>query len=269
MTTFIDTHTHLDHCKGDAAGLVAEAAEAGVGVLIQSGTDVPSSWLAIAYAGRFPGVYATVGFHPHDAAGVTDAEWAEIVSLAADPKVVAIGETGLDYYRDRSPRPAQREVFVRHIELARDAGLPLVIHTRDADDDSLALLAAHAADLTVVLHCFSMPDRLDEVVRRGYYLSFAGNVTYKNAAALAAAARDVPLDRLLVETDAPYLTPEPFRGRPNTPAQVVHTYAFLVRQRGLAPADLAAQVMANAGRAFPRLAAVSKADGPDDERNTA
>jgi hypothetical protein len=113
---------------------------------------VANAELAIAYAGRFPGVYATVGFHPHDAAIVTDADWAEIVSLAADPKVVGIGETGLDYYRDRSPRPAQREVFLRHIELARAAGLPLVIHTRDADDDSLMLLAAHAADLTVVLH---------------------------------------------------------------------------------------------------------------------
>ena len=261
MTTYIDTHTHLDHCEADAADLVAAAAEAGVGLLIQSGTDVPSSWLAIAYAGRFPGVYATVGFHPHDAAAVDEAEWAEMVSLAADPKVVGIGETGLDYYRDHSPREVQREVFVRHIGLARDAGLPLVIHTRDADDDSLALLAAHAAGLTVVLHCFSMPDRLAEVVRRGYYVSFAGNVTYKNAAGLAAAARDVPLDRLLVETDAPYLSPEPLRGRPNAPAHVVHTYAFLARERGLAAADLAAAVVANAGRAFPRLADARRTDG--------
>ena len=254
MTTYIDTHTHLDHCEADAADVVAEAAAAGVELLIQSGTDVPSSWLAIAYAGRFPGVYATVGFHPHDAAAVTGPEWAEIVSLAEHPKVIGIGETGLDYYRDRSAREVQGEVFLRHIGLARAAGLPLVIHTREADEDSLALLAAHAADLTVVLHCFSMPDRLDEVVRRGYYVSFAGNVTYKNAAPLAAAAREVPLDRLLVETDAPYLSPEPLRGRPNAPANVVHTYAFVARTRGIAPADLADAVVANARRAFPRLA---------------
>jgi TatD DNase family protein len=251
--TYTDTHTHLDHCRDDAAALVRAAAEARVTCMIQSGTDVASSRLAVELAERFPAVWATVGFHPHDAKTVDEAGMAAIEELTRHPRVVGVGEAGLDYYRDHSPRAVQAEVFRRHIDLARAADLPLVVHTREADDHTLALLSEQAEGLTVVLHCFSMPDRLDEVVSRGYYVSFAGNVTYKNAEALREEARRVPDELLLVETDAPYLTPVPFRGGPNTPALVVNTYAAIAGVRGVTPDELAATVRANVGRAFPRL----------------
>lgn len=221
--------------------------------MIQSGTDATSSRLAVELAERFPAVWATVGFHPHDAEAMDEASMAVIERLVHHPRVIGVGEAGLDYHHDLSPRPVQMEVFRRHIELARAADLPLVVHTREADDDTLALLDKQARDLTVVLHCFSMPHHLGEVVSRGYFVSFAGNVTYKNADALREAARAVPDELLLIETDAPYLTPVPFRGRPNTPAMVVNTYAALAGVRGVASEELAALVRANAARAFPRL----------------
>ena len=221
--------------------------------MIQSGTDAASSRLAVELADRFPAVWATVGFHPHDAKALDEAGMAVIEQLTQHPRVVAVGEAGLDYHHDHSPRPVQIEVFRQHIQLARAADLPLVVHTREADDDTLALLAEQARDLTVVLHCFSMPRHLGEVASRGYFVSFAGNVTYRNAEALREAARAVPDELVLVETDAPYLSPVPFRGRPNTPALVVNTYAALARVRGIASEELAALVRANAGRAFPRM----------------
>jgi TatD DNase family protein len=251
--TYTDTHTHLDHCRDNAAALVRAAAEARVTCMIQSGTDVASSRLAVELAERFPAVWATVGFHPHDAKALDEAGMAAIEELTLHRRVVGVGEAGLDYHHDHSPRPVQMEVFRRHIELARAAGLPLVVHTREADDHTLALLDEQARGLTVVLHCFSMPDHLGEVVSRGYFVSFAGNVTYKNADALREAARRVPDELLLVETDAPYLAPVPFRGRPNAPALVVNTYAALAGVRGVAAEELAALVRANAGRAFPRM----------------
>ncbi len=221
--------------------------------MIQSGTDAASSRVAVELAERFPAVWATVGFHPHDAKTVDEAGMVAIEELTHHPRVVGVGEAGLDYHHDHSPRPVQLEVFRRHIGLARAADLPLVVHTREADDHTLALLDEQARDLTVVLHCFSMPRHLGEVVSRGYFLSFAGNVTYKNAEALREAARTVPDELLLVETDAPYLTPVPFRGRPNKPAMVVNTYAALAGVRGVAPEALASLVLTNAGRAFSRL----------------
>jgi TatD DNase family protein len=251
--SFIDTHTHLDHCEPADDVLVQEALAAGVDTLIQSGTDAASSLVALELAQRFAPVFATVGIHPHDAAGVDPAAWDVLEQLVAEPKVVGVGETGLDFYRDLSPREAQEAVFLRHIDLARRTDLPLVIHTREAEERTLELLAAHARDLTVILHCFSMPARLDEVVARGYYLSFAGNVTYKNAAGLREAAARVPAHLILVETDAPYLSPEPLRGRPNAPDRVVHTYRFLARQRKMEMEELAAGVGENARRAYPGL----------------
>ena len=170
-----------------------------------------------------------------------------------DPRVVAVGETGLDFYRDRSPRDRQERVFVDQIGLARELGLPLVIHTRNADERSIPLLREHAEGLTVILHCFSMPERVEEFAGLGWYMSFAGNVTYRKAAALQDAARRTPAHLLLLETDAPYLTPEPLRGRPNSPANVVHTYDFVARLRDMSTADLAELVLANAAQAFPRL----------------
>lgn len=256
--TYLDNHTHLDDVGLDdgprpVEDLVRLAGLAGVNTLIHSGTDVPSSRWAVEQAERFPGVWATVGYHPHEAESVDTAGFEALAGLAAHPKVVGVGETGLDYYRTRAPRGLQEQSFVRHLELAAEAGLPVVIHTREAAADTLRLLDAHAAGLTVVLHCFSLPERLPDLVDRGYFLSFAGNVTFKNAGALQAAVRDAPADRLLLETDAPFLAPEPFRGRPNSSALVVHTYQFVARQRGTTPSDLAAQVRENAARAYPRL----------------
>ena len=249
----IDTHTHLDHNKASAEVQLTAAAEAGVGLLIQSGTDVQSSRLAVRLAEAHAGLYATVGIHPHDAArgGVDGVR--ELEELAGHPKVVAIGETGLDFYRNRSPQDAQEDVFRAQMELARHQHLPIVIHTRDADSRSIPMLLEHAAGCTVVLHCFSMPERLEEFVELGWFMSFAGNVTYKKAAALQDAVRRVPADLLLLETDAPYLTPEPLRGRDNVPAYITHTYRFVAGVRGVQLEDLARLVMANAGRAFPRL----------------
>jgi TatD DNase family protein len=250
---YIDTHTHLDHCEAGPDDLVEAARAAGVSTIIQSGTDADSSRLAVELAERFPEVWATVGFHPHDAKELDDRGASTIESLLGHPRVVALGEAGLDYHRDRSPRARQLEVFEWHVGLAAREGLPLVVHSREADDHTLELLSRSGAELTVILHCFSMPDRLAELLRRGYYVSFAGNVTFSKATALQEAARKVPADRLLLETDAPYLTPAPRRGRPNTPAMITHTYAFVAALRGVEPSRLVDQVRENAARAYPRL----------------
>ena len=250
--TYIDAHTHLDQCKVDAGDLVAAARAAGVGTIVQSGTDAATSRLAVRLAERFPEVWATVGYHPHDAKELDGPGQRVIEELAAHPRVLAVGEVGLDYHYDHSPRARQREVFEWHVRLAARVGLPLVVHTREADDHTLDLLSKEGGGLTVILHCFSLPEHLDEVVARGYYLSFAGNVTFPKAAALQEAARRVPAGRILLETDAPYLTPVPRRGRPNSPAMVVHTYAFVAALRGELPAAVAPGVGANAGRGNPR-----------------
>jgi TatD DNase family protein len=253
---FVDSHTHLDHCKEDASVLVEDAAQAGVGLIIQSGIDLGRSRISVALAERFPPVFATVGFHPQEAGLLDDEGRTGLEELVRHPQVVAVGETGFDFYRDYWPHLVQEDVFLYHLDLARRAGLPVVIHTRDAADQTLRVLARHATGLAVVLHCFSLPDRLEEVVERGYYISFAGNVTYKNAALLQAAAQAVPADLLLLETDAPWLTPAPFRGRPNRPALVANVYEFVAALRGVALAELEAQVEENVLRAFPRIAAL-------------
>lgn len=250
----IDAHTHLDHCKEDPAALVDNAWEAGVQVIIQSGIDLERSRYSVRLAERFPEVFATVGFHPEEAGNLDDEQMAGIEELTLHPRVVAVGETGLDFYHDNWPRDVQEDVFVRHIDLARRTGLPVVIHTRDAADRTLDILAERARGVTVILHCFSLPGRLDEIIDWGYYLSFAGNVTYKKASRLQIAARDVPDHLLMLETDAPWLTPEPLRGRLNRPGLVAGTYAFVAALRKVEVDRLAAQVEANVRRAFPRLA---------------
>jgi TatD DNase family protein len=250
----IDSHTHLDHCREDAAVLVDDARQAGVGLIIQAGIDLERSRYSVRLAEQFPEVFATVGFHPQEAGRLADAEMAAIEELTEHPRVVAVGETGFDFYHDNWPHDLQEDVFVRHIDLARRARLPVVVHTRDAADRTLSVLSTHAAGLTVILHCFSLPQRLDEVVERGYYISFAGNVTYKNASDLQAAAQALPAHLLLLETDAPWLTPVPLRGRPNRPALVAKVYEFVAGLRGVAVEELATQVEANVVRAFPRLA---------------
>ena len=249
----IDSHTHLDHCTEDPAALVAEAGEAGVTLIIQVGTDLQRSRYSLELAERFPEVYATVGFHPHEAGHLDAAALAELEELAAHPRVVAVGETGFDYYHDYWPHKLQEDVLARHLELARRAGLPVVIHTREAAGDTLRVLDERGSGLTMVLHCFSLPERLAEMVGRGYYISFAGNVTYKNALDLQEAARAVPARLLLLETDAPWLAPMPLRGRPNHPALVAKVYEFVAGLRGVSVDQLAAQVETNARAAFPRL----------------
>jgi TatD DNase family protein len=235
---------------GDPAAAVAEARGAGVDTIVSIGIDAATSRLAVDFAARFPGVYATVGLHPHEAACFDAAAIGELEALARKPRVVAIGECGLDFYRDLTPRETQRQVFGAQIELARRHALPLVVHVREAGEEAMAMLALEAVDLTVVMHCFSLSGFVDECNERGYYASFAGNLTYKNAGDLRAAAAEVREDRLLVETDAPYLAPVPHRGKPNAPTGVVHTAAVLAEVRGWSPEQVAGITTANARRAF-------------------
>jgi TatD DNase family protein len=244
----IDSHTHLHLCDGPDAELVVAADAVGVSRMLTVGTDGASSRTALAAAETFPQVYAAVGCHPNEAKGFDDADLAELRALAAHERCVAIGETGLDFYRDLAPRADQERAFAAQIALARETGKPLVIHTRAADDATLDQLASEAGGCSVVIHCFSMPARLTECLERGYAISFAGNVTYKNAADLAEAARRVPDESLLVETDAPYLTPQAVRGERNQPAFVAHTVAFLAELRGVSKEELGATVERNAAR---------------------
>jgi TatD DNase family protein len=247
----VDTHCHLDSCKPPDEELVARAREAGLTRIATVGMNDESIERAVAAAHAYDDVYAIVGRHPNEAAGFDQARDLEPIERAAgDERVRAIGETGLDYYRDYAPRDDQRRAFEAHIDLAARVGLPLVIHTRAAEDDTLAVLRERAGQVTVIMHCFSMPDRLDECVERGYMCSFAGNVTYPKATDLQEAARRVPDELLLVETDAPYLAPQPVRGKPNEPANVARTAEFVAELRGVSYADLEATVGANAAHVF-------------------
>jgi TatD DNase family protein len=246
----VDSHTHLDLCEPPNSELVAAAERAGVERLLTVGIDGASCRAALAAAEDFPQVYAAIGRHPNAARGFDDADLAELRALAAHEGCVAIGETGLDFYREGAPRADQERAFAAQIALARATGKALVIHTRAAGPETLAQLAAEAGGLNVVMHCFSMPDELQECLDRGYAISFAGNVTYKSAGDLAEAARRVPEDSLLVETDAPYLSPAPVRKERNQPAFVAHTLAFLAELRGVTRAQLGASVERNARRVF-------------------
>ena len=247
----IDTHCHLDHCDAGTAEVVERARAAGLTRLATVGTDAASIERALQAAGEHEEVYAIVGRHPHETSGFDAAAVEEIERLAADPKVRAIGETGLDYYRDHAPRDDQRRAFEAQLELAGRLGLPVAIHTRAAEEDTFALLREHDDRLpAVILHCFSAPDRLGECVERGYLCSFAGNVTYPKATDLQQAAREVPDELLLVETDSPYLSPQPVRGKRNEPANVVHTARHLAELRGVDYAELEQTVERNAARVF-------------------
>ena len=241
----IDTHAHLDASAEPADVLIARAAEAGVTRIVSVGTH-PESWRdTLAIAEQNDGVVAALGIHPHNAA---DGDLASLRDALAHPKAVAVGETGLDYFRDYAPREAQRRVFAAQLELASDLGKPVVIHTRAADEDTLEALAGFEG--TVVLHCFSSPALLEPALERGWYVSFAGNVSYPKAPELREAAARVHADRLLAETDSPYLAPQPVRGRRNEPAFVMHTLEALAAARGDDPGALGAQIDANANAAF-------------------
>lgn len=246
----IDSHTHLDSCGPDDSELVSVAEAAGVHRILTVGTDGASCRAALAAAEAFPQVRAAVGRHPNSATGFDDEDLAELRALAAHPACAAVGETGLDLYREGASLADQQRAFRAQIELAREVAKPLVIHTRSAEEDTLATLFEHAEGVRVILHCFSMPDRLEECLQGGWWISFAGNVTYPSAGDLAAAAQRVPDDRLLVETDAPYLSPQAVRKQRNQPAHVVHTARFIAERRGVAYEELEATVERNAAALF-------------------
>jgi TatD DNase family protein len=252
----IDTHVHLDAAAfaGDLVAVVERAVAAGVTQMISIGTDLLSSRKAVEFSGRFAGVWASVGVHPHEAAHCTDALEEELTALATDPRVVAIGETGLDFYRNLAPAAAQHEAFRRQIALAQRLDLPLVIHSRNADGDVLAALIAADAQ-RVVMHCFTGDHALARrCLARGWYLAFGGAATYPRNTELRAVVAEVPADQLLFETDAPYLAPVPRRGRRNEPAWLMDTIAVCARVRAMAPEALAEQAARNAAQAFARLA---------------
>jgi TatD DNase family protein len=242
----IDTHAHIG--RDDAGEVLARARSAGVDRVIVIATTVAGARDALNLAEEHDGVFASLGIHPHEAGGDEAARVDELRALLAHPRAVAVGETGLDHYRDYAPHDAQARLFDRQLALARETEKPVVIHTRAADAETVERL--NGFEGTVVLHCFSSPALLQTALDRRYYVSFAGNLTYKNAYDLRAAARAVPQDRLLVETDSPYLAPQPVRGKPNEPANVVHTLEALASARGEDATELAAQVDANATAAF-------------------
>jgi TatD DNase family protein len=245
----IDTHAHLDALE-DAESALARARAKGVGRVISIGSGIDSCLATLAVADREEGVYAALGIHPHQAAETGADTLQALRDLLAQPRAVAVGETGLDYYRDYAPRGLQRDLFDRHAELACELGRALVVHSRLADEDTAAVLAGLPAGVPVVLHCFSSTGLLEPAHEHGWYVSFAGNVTYPKAPELRWAASRVPAERILVETDCPYLAPQPVRGRPNEPAFVIHTLAAVAEARGDDPEALAAQIDENASRAF-------------------
>jgi TatD DNase family protein len=246
----IDSHAHLDMIERPTTEVVADAEKAGVHRVLTIGIDGSSCRVALQLAEDFPQVRVAIGRHPNAATGFDDADRAELAALAAHHDCAAIGETGLDYYREGAPKPDQVRAFTAQLELARELDKPVVIHTRAAEDDTLDLLATHADGLRVILHCFSMPDRLDECLARGYWISFAGNVTFPKAPELREAAARVPADRLLVETDSPFLAPQPVRGKPNEPRHVVATARVVAEARGVDFATVEADVERNAAALF-------------------
>jgi TatD DNase family protein len=239
----IDTHAHLGD---DAAEVVGRARAAGVSRVIDIATTVAGARLALARTDELEGVFASLGIHPHEADNDEDLD--ALRELLAHPRAVAVGETGLDFFRDYADRDAQRRLFDAELALATEVRKPVVIHTRAADDETLERLLAHDGD--VVLHCFSSQRLLEPALERRWYVSFAGNVTYKNAYDLRAAARRVPADRILAETDSPYLAPQGMRGRRNEPTFVMETLGVLAQARGIEATELERQIDENASRVF-------------------
>ena len=252
----IDSHTHLMLCDGSEDELVAAALEAGVNRMLTIGMGPESNPVAVASAERHEAVFAAVGRHPNDATGFDEAAAEEIRRLGAHEKVRAIGETGLDFYRDTAAPEEQRRAFAAQIEIARELGLPIVIHARDpegetsATDEIFDTLDARAGEVPVILHCFSATHRVEDAVERGWYCSFAGNATYPSAKELRFAAAKVPVNRILVETDAPYLGPQPMRGKRNQPAYVVATAREIAAVREVSYEELERTVEANARTLF-------------------
>jgi TatD DNase family protein len=243
----IDTHAHLDAVDDPSAAL-ARAREVGVTRVITVGTGIDSSRAALDLAERESSVFAAVGIHPHEAGGAEAERIEELRRLLEHERAVAVGETGLDFFRDYAPHDRQRTLFEQELALAAELGLPVVIHSREADEATVAALSGHPG--RVILHCFSSAGLLPAALEHRWYVSFAGNVTYPKAEDLRAAAAQVPDERILAETDSPYLAPQPRRGAPNEPANVVHTLETLAAVRRVSPEELAAHIDANAGEAF-------------------
>lgn len=258
MTAFVDTHAHLydERYDDDRADMIARAAEAGVTQIISMGDTMAASAQVVADAEQYPTLYAAVGIHPESACVLTDAERAQLLAWAQHPKVVAIGEIGLDYYWEKDPqvRAVQRDLFVVQLNLARAAGLPVCMHDREAHGDTLALLKSEGQGLTGVLHCYSGSlEMARELWKMGYYIGIDGPLTYKNAAKLPDIVREAPQERLLIETDSPYLAPVPLRGKRNEPAYLVHIAAKIAELRGESVEEVAAYTTENARRLYPKL----------------
>jgi TatD DNase family protein len=261
----VDSHCHLDFpdFAEERADIVARALAAGVGPMVSISTRVKRFPDVLAIAETFDEVYCSVGTHPHNAAEEPDVTADDLVRLAQHPKVVAIGEAGLDYHYDKAPRDLQQAGLRTHIEAARQTGLPLVIHARNADEDMAAILAGETGKGTFpfVLHCFSSGPQLARIgVELGGYVSFSGILTFKNSQELRAIAADVPRDRLLVETDAPYLAPMPLRGKRNEPAYVAHTAAVLAETIGVGAEEIAAITTENFFRLFSKVPRPASSD---------
>ena len=245
----VDSHAHLDDPRfnEDRDSVIQRAWDAGIRKILTIGNGTGPDQMAcgIPIAESHDWIYTSIGIHPHDAIKAEDRHYSLIKELAKHPKVLAIGETGLDYYYDNSPRDTQREVFRRQLAVANDLSLPVIIHTRDADDDTIALLKSENS-LRGVIHCFTSGEKLaDFVLDRGLFISFSGIVTFPKAETLAAIAKRIPLDRILVETDCPYLAPVPHRGKRNEPAFVADTARFVAELRGITLDELSARSSAN------------------------
>lgn len=258
----VDSHCHLDFpsLQADMDGVMARAADAGIGTMVTICTRVDDFPTILGIAETYDHVYCSVGLHPHDADQEPDLSTAQLVDLAGHDKVVGIGETGLDFHYDQSPRELQATLFRRHIAAARETGLPLIVHSRAADDEMIAILRDEAdkGAFPGVLHCFSSgPELARAALNLNFYISFSGIVTFKKADEVRAVAAETPLDRLLVETDAPYLAPVPHRGKDNEPAFVANTAAKLAEMRGMTAAEMAGQTTDNFFRLFTKAQRVT------------
>lgn len=255
MPSLIDTHAHLhqDDFDSDRDEVIRRARDAGVKIIVAIGITAPSSQAVIDLAARYPGVFASVGIQPNDCDEAQPGDWDLIVELSRQPRVVAIGETGLDRYWDKTPLALQQDYFDRHLRLAQERGLPFVVHTRQSDAEVLAMLreARARGPLRGVMHSFTgMTETAAECVELGLHVSFAGMVTFKKSDELRRVAATVPADRILVETDSPYLSPHPLRGKRNEPANVVHTARVLAETRDVSFEEFARQTTENAKRLF-------------------
>lgn len=254
--TLVDTHAHLDDERfaDDLSEVLRRAAEAGVVRVLTVGVDAASSWAAVALARRHPELRAAVGVHPNHAAQAGAGDWDQVLALVRDAEVVAVGETGLDRHWDDTPFPLQEEYFARHLELSRSTNFPIVIHCRDAEADVVRMLRAEydrRGPVRGVMHSFAGDwETASACLGMGLYVSFAGMLTYKNAGALRQVAAQVPRDRVLVETDSPYLAPVPVRGTRNEPANVAHTLACLAACQGVDAAEMGRAACENAARLF-------------------